>query len=332
MPLTLEQEQLLQLMRDDNSCAGLPYCPNDYWVNESGAFGDVFDVAGINEVENEFFNTRFHGLTLDDHRLYTLFLWSYYQVVQARDHLSLLGKLHSTLSDAPAQLPLVDGKPIRPGRNLDVCGKLVSIDLLVSVDDFYNLLELNPAIADQPLVVADLGPGWGRIGYVLAQVNPRICYVLLDIPAPLLVSSTYLPQRLPGCSVGTYRDARAIQRIDKAVLRDKSLWFLGTQDLQRMTEGAIDLFVNVASFQEMDDDQVNGYLEVITRVAFGGAVYLRNDWEGARSRYANYKVPAAWTQVFLRRSRFSPACFEAGYVIDKNPVTGAINGLAPSRR
>jgi len=45
--------------------------------------------------------------------------------------------------------------------------------------------------------------------------------------------------------------------------------------------------------------------------------FLRNDWEGARSRYANYKVPAAWRQIFLRRARFSPACFEAGYVIDK---------------
>lgn len=316
MPLTPEQQSLLELMRDDNRRAGPPYCPNDYWANESDAFREVFDVAGINGVENEFFNTRFHGLTLDDHRLYTLFLWSYYQVVLARDHLGLLGKLQSTLSDAVAQLPLVDAKPIRPGRNLDVDGKLVSLDLLVSVDDFYNLLELNPAIADQPLVVADLGPGWGRIGYVLAQVNPRISYVLLDIPASLLVSSTYLPQRLPGCSVGTYRDARAIERIDKVVLRDKSLWFLGTQDLQRMTEGAIDLFMNVASFQEMGEKQVNSYLGVVNRVASGGAVYLRNDWEGARSRYANYEVPTAWKRIFLRRSRFSPACFEAGYVVD----------------
>jgi hypothetical protein len=332
MPLTLEQKLLLELMRDDNRRAGLPYCPTDFWANESGAFDEVFEVAGINGVENEFFNTRFHGLTLDDHRLYMLFLWSYYQVVLARDHLGLIGRLQSTLSDAPAQLPLVDGKPIRPGRNLDVDGKLVSLDLLVSVDDVYNLLELNPAIANQPLVVADLGPGWGRIGYVLAQMNPRISYALLDIPASLLVSSTYLPQRLPGCSVGTYRDARKIERIDKAILRDKTLWFLGTQDLQRMTEGAIDLFVNVASFQEMGEDQVNSYLEVVNRVAAGGAVYLRNDWEGARSRYANYKVPNTWRQIFLRRSRFSPACFEAGYLVDENLVTRAINGSAPSQR
>lgn len=327
MPLTLEQRLLLELMLDDNRRAGLPYCPNDYWSNESRAFSEVFDVAGINGVENEFFNTRFHGLTLDDYRLYTLFLWSYYQVVLARDHLGLLGKLQSTLSDATAQLPLIDGQPIRPGRNLDVDGKLFSVDLLASVDDFYNLFELNPAIADQPLVVADLGPGWGRIGYVLAQVNPRISYVLLDIPASLLVSSVYLPQRLPGYSVGTYHDARAIERIDKLVLRQNSLWFLGTQDMQRMTEGAIDLFVNVASFQEMGEDQVNDYLKVVGRVASGGAVYLRNDWEGARSRYANYRIPAAWKQIFLRRSRFSPSCFEAGYVVDSKPT---ISGLVSS--
>ncbi|MEK6537057.1 MAG: hypothetical protein AABZ63_06195, partial [Actinomycetota bacterium] len=94
----------------------------------------------------------------------------------------------------------------------------------------------------------------------------------------------------------------------------------------------IDLFVNVASFQEMDEDQVNGYLEVVTRVASGGAVYLRNDWEGARSRYSNYKVPSAWKQQFLRRSRFSPSCFEAGYVVEKRLVTPNINDIAPSSR
>ncbi len=332
MPLSSEQAALLELMRDDNRRAGAPYRPNDYWANESGAFAEVFDVAGINGVENEFYNTRFHGLTLDDHRLYTLFLWSYYQVVKARDHLGLLGRLQSTLSDAPARLPLVDDKPVRPGRNLEVDGKLLSLDLLASVDDFYNLLELNPAVADQPLVVADLGPGWGRIGYVLAQVNPRLSYALLDIPASLLVSSTYLPQRLPGRSVGTYREARAIERFDNATLRGKSLWFLGPQDLERMTEGAIDLFVNVASFQEMSEDQVNGYLEVMARVAAGGGGYLRNDWEGVHSRFADYRVPAAWQQIFLRRSRFSPACFEAGYLAGKQPVARAINGLPPSQR
>lgn len=330
MPLSPEQTALLALMRDDNRRAGAPYCPNDYWANESGVFGEVFDVAGINAVENEFFNTRFHGLTLDDHRLYTLFLWSYYQLIRARDHLGLLDELPSTLSDAPARLPLVDGKPVRPGHNLDVDGKLISLDLLVSVDDFYNLLELNPAIADQPLVVADLGPGWGRVGYVLALVNPRISYVLLDIPAPLLVSSTYLPQRLPGRSVGSYRDGRAIRRIDKDALRGKSLWFLGTQDLQRVADAAIDVFVNVASFQEMEVQQVNAYLAVIARVAEGGVVYLRNDWDGARSRYADYDVPSAWTIKFVRRSRFSPACFEAGYLASALPTVPSAGSVTPS--
>lgn len=58
-----------------------------------------------------------------------------------------------------------------------------------------------------------------------------------------------------------------------------------------MPEGAIDMFVNVTSFQEMALDQVNSYLEAADRVATGGAIYLRNDWEGVRSRQADYRVP-----------------------------------------
>ena len=319
MALSREQYALLELMREDNRRAGSPFCPNDYWANESRAFGEVFNVAGINDVENEFFNTRFHGLTLDDHRLFTLFQWSYYQVVKARDRFGLLERFQSTLSDTPGLVPLVDGQPILPGRNLEIDGRSISIDLLVSVDDFYNLHELQPGILTEPLVVVDLGAGWGRIGHILSQINPNICYVVLDIPESLLVSSTYLPKRLPDRSVGTYIEARALDRLDKPTLRGRSLWFLGPQALRRMSAGTIDIFINVASFQEMAPEQVNGYLACVDAVAAEGYVYLRNDWEGARSGFAQYRVPTDWKRIYLRRARFSPACFEAGYAIPVRP-------------
>ena len=69
----------------------------------------------------------------------------------------------------------------------------LSLDLLFSIDDFYNLYEINPKIAHEPIVVAELGAGWGRLGYVLRKVNPRATYIVFDLPEVLLISQTYLP-------------------------------------------------------------------------------------------------------------------------------------------
>ncbi len=315
MGLSREQSDLLELMRSDNARAGPPFVTSAFWTNEAASFQRAFDVTGINQVENEYFNTRFSGVTMNDPRLYSWFISTFYHLLRSRDRLNLLERLQATAESALLHSVTQGGIAIEFGLPVTVNGRRISADLLFSIYDFYNLYELNPEVATEPLIVGDLGAGWGRLGYVLLQVNPRLRYVVFDIPESLLVSSVYLPHLLPELNCSAYAETRAMPALSRRDLMQKSLWFLGSQDLAKLPANGVDLMVNIASFQEMDARQVDQYLAIFNEVAFGGHVYLRNDYLGASSRMDHYRVPEGWLRRFLRDSLFSPAVYEAGWQV-----------------
>ena len=301
------------MMREDNDRAGFPFSPSEFWRNEASNFDTVFESAGINSVEDEYFNTRFHGIERNDPRLYEWFVSVFWRYLRERDRLGLLQRLDSTLNLRSKYFFLVNGERIEFGPPVWVENRQVSPDLLFSIYDFYNLLELNPALATEPLIVGDLGAGWGRIGYVLLHANPRAHYVIFDIPESLLISSTYLPGHFPEHSSSGYDESKRIGKLDRDRLLTKSMWFLGAQDLARLPAHGVDFMVNVASFQEMNAAQVNRYIELFDEVAFGGHVYLRNGWVGVSSSFAEYSIPVEWIVRFRRNTAFSAGHVEAGY-------------------
>ncbi len=315
MALSEEQKRTLELMRGDNARAGFPFAHTEFWRTEAAIFEKMFDALGINSVEGEYFNTRFHGIQPDDHRLYEWFLSVFYRYLQARDRLGLLKRLTSNLKVDPSSKGIaIDGIPLAIGHPIRLDGKDVSADLLFSIYDFYNMLELAPGLATEPLILADLGAGWGRLGYVLLHANPLAHYVVFDIPETLLISSSYLPRVCAGFSFCSYEESRSGE-LSRERLLSKSIWFLGAQDLARLTPGSLDLMVNVASFQEMPGAQVNRYLEFIHKPALGGHVYLRNARVGqGGSRVSEYSIPHGWTEKFYRDTVYDAGGFyEAGY-------------------
>jgi hypothetical protein len=317
MGLSVEQRRVLELMRADNAAAGFPFAASRFWTEEAGNFERVFEVAGVEGVESGYFNTRFSGITMNDPRLYEWFICSFYHLLRSRDRLNLLDRLEAGAGEdsAPPAEVTKNGARLEYGVPVLIQGRKVSADLLFSIYDFYNLFELNPGIATDALIVGDLGPGWGRLGHLLLQVNPRIRYLLFDIPESLLVSSLYLPQRLPAAPHSRYEETRAIGAYSRDMLMGKALWFLPSQDLAKLPANGVDLMVNVASFQEMDADQVNRYLEIFDAVALGGHVYLRNNYFGATSRVDAYRFPEGWVRKFSRASAFSTWFYEAGWQV-----------------
>lgn len=306
-------------MRADNRAAGPPFVTTRFWDSETADFEKLFETTGINSVENEYFNTRFSGLQPDDPKLYRWCLWMYYNAVKQRDTFDLLERIPVTLSQETAEgadtVRYKTGKPIPMTRVERLHGKPMSPDLLFSVDDFYNLVELEPRVATEEIVVADLGAGWGRLGYVLAHANPKARYVILDIPETLLIAGEYLPRLLKNASVGDYAASRCIDSFDRATLLSKQLWLLGCHDLAKFATASVDVMINVASFQEMEKTQVNAYLELFDRVALGGCVYLRNAWLGAMSGARDMKLPETWRAKFERDTRATCDLYEAGYFV-----------------
>ena len=204
---------------------------------------------------------------------------------------------------------------------MDIGPHRVSWDLLISLDTLYTLAELVPGVLDEPVVVADLGSGWGRVGHVLALANPRAVYCALDLPESLLIAAAELPRRLPGRTVAPY-DGRARRPASPAT----SCWAAcACASTARRTWPSSSPVrstscSNVASFQEMTRAQVTDYLQLAGRAA--RAVYLQERREAPRADegvevlggWAEYDVPPAWRQAFLRESVFSADYFEAGFL------------------
>jgi hypothetical protein len=306
--INASQARDLKLMRNDNEGAGPPFAASLHWQEVNAIFDNIFHREGIRNPEEQRINLRFSGLALGDPRLHRYVCWLYRCILKQRDSFDLLGRLQATCKEER-------GLGYRFGR------ELLSLDLLLSIDDFYNLYELNPAIAKEPVVVGEVGAGWGRLGYVLRQVNPQATYIIFDLPEALLISQTYLPCLLGDLTVSPYVESRSVARFSSHLLSQKTLWFCGPQDLTRFDEGTIDYIVNIGSFQEMPEEYVRLYFGLFDNVAGQGYCYLQQLREGRFHNHhldeikglASYPFPKGWDQVYCRPSTLSDEIFEAGF-------------------
>ena len=180
-------------MRADNDAAGHPFAATDYWREINARFDGWLHAEGIEDVTAQAFNALFSTASAKSGKHHTFAVTLLYRHVLARDTHGVLDR--------------VELEPVRK-VTVDIGPHRVSWDLLISLDTLYTLAELVPGVLDEPVVVADLGSGWGRVGHVLALANPQAVYCALDLPESLLIASAELPRRLPGRTVVPYDATR----------------------------------------------------------------------------------------------------------------------------
>lgn len=306
--LSHEQMKLLKAMREANKSSCSPFRPSDIWTQISKRFDDWFWWEGIGDVEANRINNFFSSPRPGEYKLLRYACWMYYQLLRGRDEHRLLSKIPATVNPAS-------------GLSFEFDGHLVSWDQLISIDTLYSIAEAAPSVLSEPVVVLDLGAGWGRMGYAIKRANPLCTYVLCDLPEALLVSSTYLPRLLPSEKVHTFLDTRS-GHIDERLLRGGGLIFLGTHDITRLSDKVIDVFINVASFQEMTPIQVNEYFEFIDKKVKG--MFFCQQLKSAQTHsyelgeiagFEQYPFRSAWKRVYLRNSTFSDLYFETAHII-----------------
>jgi len=298
-------------MRIDNASSSAPFSATEHWSGVANLFQREFDLHGIEEIETGYFNLRFSGFAPGDPRLHRYLLYTYFRILRQRDSLGLLDKVSATC-------------PVLPGFGYMIDGCRVSLDLLLSIDEFYSLLEAMPNLATDAMLVAEIGAGWGRLGYLLKKVNPLITYIVFDLPEILLISSSYLPRLLPDVSYGSYEHGRQLRTLDHDALTTRGMWFFGAQDFAKVKDNTFDIVVNIASFQEMTKSQVNTYIGMIDKkTRKEGCLYVKQLWSGKVQGhklteidgYTSYEFPASWQKVFLRNVTFSQDFFEAAFRI-----------------
>jgi hypothetical protein len=100
------------------------------------------------------------------------------------------------------------------------------------------------------------------------------------------------------------------------------LWFLGTQDLDRLQDKSVDLFINIGSFQEMILPQIEMYCQVVDRKV-RGTFYTLQLWKaethgfnlGGIPGFEDYPFHPDWHRWYVRNASWSDLYFEAAYSI-----------------
>lgn len=301
--LSEEQWGQLQRMRVDNHAAPAPYNPGPIWDDLARRFERWFTFDGIEAVEDHVLNAFFSSPLPNNPKLLRYACWMLYIDVKRRDQLQLLDLISAT-ADPNGALAF------------EFEGRLVSWDLLISLDTLYTIAETDKRIFTDAVIVGELGAGWGRIGHVLRLANPKATYVVFDLPEVLMVSQTHLPKRLPASKVLTYDESRLIN-LDRDELLKHDIVFLGAQDLPRIADGDLDFVINVASFQEMSRDQVSAYFDIIDRKT-SGHLYTQQLWSSGTHAYElgeiggwdDYPWPAHWICENKRSAVWSDLYFE----------------------
>jgi glycosyltransferase involved in cell wall biosynthesis len=153
---------------------------------------------------------------------------------------------------------LVPESPALGGFGFEIDGRLFNVDTL----KFYEVLigmERGGVLAalrrrERP-VVCEIGAGWGGFAYQFKTLFPNSTYVIVDFPELFLFSATYLGTVFP--------DARmAFAGAGESAASDADFVFVPQTLASRDTIGALDLLVNMVSFQEMTDAQVRRYADL----------------------------------------------------------------------
>ena len=249
--------------------------------------------------------------------LYREYLALMYEYALRRDRSGLLATLEE---------PTL-GNPIGVQRS----GRLISQDLVNSVRERNSIIGVMEANTDAHFTLAELGAGYGRLGYVLLKTT-KCRYFVFDIPPALYVSQWYLTTLFPKRRVFRFRRFDTFKEIESE-LSQSDLAFFTPNQLTKFPAGYFDLFANISSIHEMRRDQIKHYMELMGRTT-KSALYLKqqkdyvNPVDNLVIGRNDYPLPSGWAPGVDRFDLINPGFFERIYRRGRptdvgNPDTGS---------
>jgi putative sugar O-methyltransferase len=243
--------------------------------------------------------------------LYREYLALMYEYALERDRSGLLATL-----DEPTL-----GNPIGVHRN----GRLISQDLVNSVRERNSIIGAMEANTDAHFTLAELGAGYGRLGYILLKTT-KCRYFVFDIPPALYVSQWYLTTLFPKRRAFPFRRFRTFEEIESE-LSQADIAFFTPNQLTKFPAGYFDLFANISSIHEMRRDQIKHYMELMGRTT-KSALYLKqqkdyvNPVDNLVIGRNDYPLPSGWAPSADRFDLINPGFFERIYLRGRRTDVG----------
>jgi hypothetical protein len=225
--------------------------PSAYWEEELSTFEYMLDASPL-VIEK----LRYHTHWVTGLRAYE------YRSQRSRAKTKFAEKLQALLAVGPRELLVPEWRSLG-GFGFDIDGQLYNIDtlkffeVLIALDKGAVLQEFR-SNADRRLVW-EIGAGWGGFPYQFKSLCPNVTYVISDFPELFLYSATYLMTAFPDAKVAFWGEMPSDRLYER--WREFDFIFLPNTSLADMQFERLDLTINMVSFQEMTDRQVDAYVE-----------------------------------------------------------------------
>jgi putative sugar O-methyltransferase len=223
-----------------------------YWQNELRGFEYLLDASPLIIQK-----LREHCFHLTGIRSYE---YRKHHIHQRKKFVRMLEKLrqqdqHNLYVPEPNVLGgfghIIDGQMVN-FDTLRFYGDLIAMDRGGILDSFRE-------DKDKRKIVLEIGAGWGGFAYVFKTLFQNTSYVIFDLPQTLLFSAVYLRAAFPSASILLFGDKPQDILFDDVQSYDFVLlphYFF--ENIHKIKQ--LDLAINIASFQEMTSEQVNGYV------------------------------------------------------------------------
>lgn len=262
--------------------------------------------ANIGEMYHKTYVSSNTQKTYFQRKLYALYLLFLYEFVEQRDEFGMF-----TTLEEPA-----DGNPIV----INVHGKRISQDISNSYMEYSYVRHSLGIEFSNIKTIAEIGGGYGRLSYLfhLFHQHDGIKVVLIDLPPALFVAQWYLRKVFPEAQIMGYRNFSNFSEIEQ-VFSESSICFLLPHQLEMLPKGALDLLINVSSFQEMSREQINHYYGLIDEKTKYFYTKQWIIWENPEDKISVpaviYPTRADWQLVNARLNPTHKEFFEAVFKV-----------------
>lgn len=173
----------------------------------------------------------------------------------AYHHCELMANLTNAKQIADIEMATVGN----PADVFEINGRKYSVHFL-SYYLRYCFIHKNIPIKGREIIV-ELGSGSGKQIEVLKKLYPGLTVLCFDLPAQIFLCETYLSEALGKESVvGT---DTTLMWDDLSHLKEGYIYFFGNWQIPLLNDFKFDIFLNAASFGEMEPEIVNNYLSHI---------------------------------------------------------------------
>ncbi|MCK5023199.1 MAG: putative sugar O-methyltransferase [Candidatus Aenigmarchaeota archaeon] len=226
----------------------------------------------------------------------TFMIWKYVQQQVDKDILDRLEE------------PLIGNPPA-----VKLNGKWISQDLANSALEFKSISSGVDDFQDIKTIL-ELGAGYGRTAYVILRLNSHIRYIIADIPPALYISQRYLSEVFPDKKIFTFRDFDNFSDV-KNEFYNSQIIFLTPNQLKKLPDKTVDLFIAIDCLHEMRPEQIEFYFKTVDRLAkrFYFTCYkkVHLPYEDITLEEKDYIIPPHWKEVFRRTRKIQTGYFEA---------------------